>query len=445
MTVPVHVIESKRDGVPVDPAELRAFLEGYLNDEIADYQMSAFLMATLFRGMSARELDVLVATMIGSGAVLDLSALDRPRVDKHSTGGVGDKVSLALAPLAAELGVYVPMMSGRGLGHTGGTLDKLEAIPGFRTDLDLERFREVLVEVGCAMIGQTAEIAPLDRRLYDLRSVTGTVPSVPLIAASIMSKKLSEGLSALLLDVKVGSGAFLPDESQALELARTMVAIGESHGVRTEALLTAMDRPLGCAVGNTLETIEALECLAGGGPLDLRLLVVHFAARMARLGGDSRSVELVEAEAGEMLDDGRALRRMERLVAAQGGDPGVVREPARLERAPVVREVFSDAAGDVVRLDPRPLGAAVVAMGGGRTRLGEAIDPRVGVRLAVAPGHRVEKGQAIAEVHAADQASADLGERAIGRAVHVGREVTTLRPLVSHRVSAAGTERVTIG
>ena len=407
--------------------------------------MSAFLMATLFRGMDAAELDVLVTTMIGSGAVLDFGDLDRPRVDKHSTGGVGDKVSLALAPLAAELGVYVPMMSGRGLGHTGGTLDKLEAIPGFRTALDLRRFREVLVEVGCAMIGQTAEIAPLDRRLYDLRSVTGTVPSIPLIAASIMSKKLSEGLSALLLDIKVGSGAFLPDESQALDLARTMVTIGEGHGVRTEAVLTAMDRPLGCAIGNTLETIEALECLAGGGPLDLRRLVVHFAARMARLGGDSRSLEVVEATAGEMLDDGRALRRMERLVEAQGGDPRVVREPSRLERAPVVRSVVSEESGEVVRLDPRPLGAAVVAMGGGRTRLGQSIDPRVGFRLAVAPGHRVAQGETIAEVHAADQATADLGERAIRRAIRVGREMTTLRPLVSHRVSASGTERLTIG
>lgn len=445
MTVPVHVIEAKRDGVPVDTAELRAFFEGYLNDEIADYQMSAFLMATLFRGMDAAELDVLVATMIGSGAALDLGDLDRARVDKHSTGGVGDKVSLALAPLAAELGVYVPMMSGRGLGHTGGTLDKLEAIPGFRTDLDLRRFREVLEEVGCAMIGQTAEIAPLDRRLYDLRSVTGTVPSIPLIAASIMSKKLSEGLTALLLDVKVGSGAFLPDESQALDLARTMVSIGESHGVRTEAVLTAMDRPLGGAVGNTLETAEALECLAGGGPLDLRRLVVHFAARMARLGGDRRSLEAVEAEAGEMLDDGRALRRMERLVEAQGGDPGVVRDPSRLERAPVVREVLAEQAGDIVRLDPKPLGMAVVAMGGGRTKLGQSIDPRVGFRLTVAPGHRVEKGEPIAEVHAADGATADLGERAVRRALRVGREMTMLRPLVSHRVSAAGTERLTIG
>jgi pyrimidine-nucleoside phosphorylase len=445
MTVPVHLIEAKRDGASLDPAELRAFLEGYLDDEIADYQMSAFLMATLFRGMDPGELDVLVATMLGSGAVLDLGDLDRPRVDKHSTGGVGDKTSLVLAPLVAELGLYVPMMSGRGLGHTGGTLDKLEAIPGFRTDLDLGRFRAVLVDVGCAMIGQTAEIAPLDRRLYELRSVTGTVPSIPLIAASIMSKKLAEGLSALVLDVKVGSGAFLPDEAQALELARTMVTIGEGRGVRTEAVLTAMDRPLGCAVGNRLETIEALECLAGGGPSDLRRLVVHLATAMVRLAGDARAPELIEVEAGDLLDDGRALRRMERLVEAQGGDPRVVVEPDRLARAPVVREVRSGAAGEVTRLDPRPIGVAVVEMGGGRTRLGQTIDPRVGFRLAVAPGQFVEKDQVIAEVHAADESSAELGEQAISRAVRLGGEGGAHRPLISHRVSLSGTEQLAIG
>ncbi|MEQ9568618.1 MAG: thymidine phosphorylase, partial [Longimicrobiales bacterium] len=260
--IPTRVIEAKRDGGSIDSGSLRRFLTRYLDGDVEEYQMAAFLMAVVFRGLDGRELDDLVDVMIGSGASLDLSALDRPRVDKHSTGGVGDKVSIALAPLAAELGVYVPMMSGRGLGHTGGTLDKLEAIPGFRTDLDLGDFRRVLEAVGCAMIGQTAEIAPLDRRLYDLRSVTGTVPSLPLIAASIISKKLAEGLSALVLDVKVGSGAFLPDEERALTLARTMVGIGDARGVRTEALVTAMDRPLGRAVGNALETVEALECLA---------------------------------------------------------------------------------------------------------------------------------------------------------------------------------------
>ena len=247
--------------------------------------MSAFLMAVIFQGLSPEETDVLVDVMITSGATLDLSGLPGTKVDKHSTGGVGDKVSLVLAPLAAELGVVVPMMSGRGLGHTTGTLDKLEAIPGFRVDLNLERFQEVLAEVGCAMTGQTKEIAPLDRRLYALRDVTGTVASIPLIAASIMSKKLAEGLDALVLDVKVGDGAFLPDPERARALAETMVRIGVARGLRTVAVLTAMDRPLGRAVGNGLETAEAIRCLQGEGPEDLETLVVELAAEMCAAGG----------------------------------------------------------------------------------------------------------------------------------------------------------------
>ncbi|MBT8402956.1 MAG: thymidine phosphorylase, partial [Gemmatimonadetes bacterium] len=387
--IPAHVIEKKREGESIDPGTLRAFLIGYLDGVVEEYQMSAFLMAVLFRGLDPAELDTLVDTMIGSGGALDLGTLERPRVDKHSTGGVGDKVSLALAPLAAELGLYVPMMSGRGLGHSGGTLDKLEAIPGFRTDLDLERFHAVLGDIGCAMIGQTAEIAPLDRRLYDLRSVTGTVPAIPLISASIMSKKLAEDLTALVLDVKVGSGAFLPDEARALALARTMVAIGTARGVRTEAWLSAMDRPLGSAVGNGLETVEALECLAGAGPDDVRALVVHLAASMVQAGGDATSLAELRRRAATALDDGSALRRMERLVEAQGGDPRIVTEPTRIARAPETAVVEADRSGVVVQVEPRALGDAVVAMGGGRVRLGEAIDPRVGFRVLVRPGDRV--------------------------------------------------------
>ncbi|MBT8336317.1 MAG: thymidine phosphorylase, partial [Gemmatimonadetes bacterium] len=407
--IPAHVIEKKREGESIDPGTLRAFLIGYLDGVVEEYQMSAFLMAVLFRGLDPAELDTLVDTMIGSGGALDLGTLERPRVDKHSTGGVGDKVSLALAPLAAELGLYVPMMSGRGLGHSGGTLDKLEAIPGFRTDLDLERFHAVLGDIGCAMIGQTAEIAPLDRRLYDLRSVTGTVPAIPLISASIMSKKLAEDLTALVLDVKVGSGAFLPDEGRALTLARTMVAIGTARGVRTEAWLTAMDRPLGCAVGNGLETVEALECLAGAGPDDVRALVVHLAASMVQAGGDATSLAELRRRAATALDDGSALRRMERLVEAQGGDPRIVTEPTRIARAPETAVVEADRSGVVVQVEPRALGDAVVAMGGGRVRLGEAIDPRVGFRVLVRPGDRVMAGDPLAEVHAADAGGMALG------------------------------------
>ena len=442
--IPAHVIEKKREGESIDPPTLRAFLMGYLEGDVAEYQMAAFLMAVVFRGLDATELDTLVDTMIGSGGSLDLRGSDLPRVDKHSTGGVGDKVSLALAPLAAELGLLVPMMSGRGLGHSGGTLDKLEAIPGFRTDLDLERFHAVLSSVGCGMIGQTAEIAPLDRRLYDLRSVTGTVPAIPLISASIMSKKLAEDLTALVLDVKVGSGAFLPDEERALALARAMVAIGEARGVRTEAWLTAMDRPLGVAVGNGLETVEALECLAGGGPDDLRALVVHLAASMVQTGGDPATFDVLKARAAGALDDGSALRRMERLVEAQDGDPRVVSEPDRIARAPVRRTVAAERAGTILGIEPRTLGETVVAMGGGRTRLGQAIDPRVGFVLHVRPGSTVRAGDAIAEVHAADDDGAALAEVGLRRALTIGDadDGVVARALISHHVTAAGVDEI---
>jgi pyrimidine-nucleoside phosphorylase len=379
--------------------------------------------------------------MLESGAVLDLSGLGGPRVDKHSTGGVGDKVSLVLAPLAAELGLFVPMMSGRGLGHTGGTLDKLEAIPGFRTDLGLAEFERVLENVGCAMIGQTREIAPLDRRLYDLRSVSGTVACLPLLAASIMSKKLAEGLTGLVLDVKVGEGAFLPAERDALALARTMVELGEDHGVETRALLTAMDRPLGRAVGNALETAEALACLAGHGPDDLRALTIELVAEMAHVGDVVADRDAGRQAARAALDEGRALRRMERLVEAQGGDVRVVTAPRHLPQARVRRVVRATRSGLVRSVLPLGLGRAVVAMGGGRTRLGQTIDAAVGFVLDVAPGDEVRTGDALATVHAADEAGADEGAWAVDGAVTIGEggRASDLRPLVSHRVDRGGT------
>ena len=328
--IPSRIIEAKRDGASLATEELEGFLAGYLDGRVPDYQMAAFLMAVCFRGLDARETDVLVRSMLESGAVLDLGDLDGPKVDKHSTGGVGDKVSLVLAPLAAAVGLYVPMISGRGLGHTTGTLDKLEAIPGFRTGISLETFRGVLADVGCAMIGQTEEIAPLDRRLYALRDVTGTVPVIPLIAASIMSKKLAEGLDALVLDVKVGSGAFLPEESRALELARAMVSIGTARGLCTVALLTAMDRPLGRAVGNGLETREAIACLRGEGPDDLRELVVAEVGEMLRAGEPGVTEDEAQARVSGALASGAALERFVRLVEAQGGDPRVAEDPSRM-------------------------------------------------------------------------------------------------------------------
>ena len=440
--IPARLIERKRDGGVLDLEEIDRFFRAYLSGEVTDYQVSAFLMVVHFRGLTPGELDALLDVMIRSGASLDLSALPGPKVDKHSTGGIGDKVSLALAPLAAELGLVVPMMAGRGLGHTGGTLDKLEAIPGFRTNLSLERTVQVLEEVGCAVTGQTSEIAPLERRLYDLRNATGTVPSLPLIASSIMSKKLAEGIAGLLLDVKVGDGAFLPGEERALELARTMVALGEARGVRTVALLTAMDRPLGRAIGNALETREALDCLRGGGPADLRELTVSQAAEMAVLGEVVPDLATARDAALRALDGHGALARFARLVSAQGGDAGVVEDPDRLPGAPVIVECSADRSGVVTGVAPRPLGWMVVELGGGRRALGDRVDPRVGFVLRVAVGDPVAAGQVLGEVHAGDPTGAARGCAALRKAVTIGDGPARVRPLVSHRVGSGGVQRL---
>lgn len=438
--IPSRTIERKRDGEPIDRRELEGFLDAYLDGDVQDYHMAAFLMATFFRGLSGPETETLVRAMLTSGSTLDLSALDGPRVDKHSTGGVGDKVSLALAPLAAECGIRVPMMSGRGLGHTAGTLDKLEAIPGFRTSLALEEFVAVLERVGCAMIGQTAEIAPLDRRLYALRDVTGTVPVLPLIAASIMSKKLAEDLDGLVLDVKVGSGAFIPEEERALGLAGAMVDIGRSWGLTTVALLTAMDRPLGRAVGNGLETAEAIRLLAGEGPRDLEELVLTEVAEMLMVGGLDAGFVAARARARAALDSGRAFERFVVLVEAQGGDASVVDRPERLETAPVRRTVDAWRDGTVIAVEPRALGEGVVALGGGRRAMEDRIHPGVGFAQLVQPGERVDRGDALGVVHAKDAHDADLAADVLRNAVRLGEGAPETRPLVSHRVTMEGVE-----
>lgn len=457
---PVRIIEAVRDGEELDPDDLTRFLEGYTAGEVEEYQMSAFLMAVVLKGLAPEALERLVGTMLHSGAVLDLSHLPGPRVDKHSTGGVGDKVSLVLAPLAAACGLYVPMMSGRGLGHTGGTLDKLEAIPGFRTDLSLDRFVADLEAHRVAMIGQTVEIAPLDRRLYALRSVSGTVPSIPLIAASIMSKKLAEGLTGLVLDVKMGSGAFLPDRERALELARTMVDIGTRHGVPTTALPTAMDRPLGRTVGNALEVREAVECLRGEGPHDLREVTVALVVEMLAVADASEAVSprdgsevtsvpeggtLPEGEspsaAGngrdplrarvlEKLDSGAALEIFRSLVERQGGDPAIADDPDLLPGAAVVEEVRSERSGVVQGVEPLPLGRAAVELGGGRIRLGQTIDPAVGFDQLVHPGEHVSRGDLLGRVHASDPAAAQAAAERLRKAISVGSTVPTLLPLI---------------
>ncbi|MEQ1855974.1 MAG: thymidine phosphorylase [Longimicrobiales bacterium] len=437
--IPARIIEQKRDGGTLDPADLAGFLVGYLKGEVPDYQMSAFLMAVFLRGLDDAETEVFVRCMLESGCTLDFASLPGPRVDKHSTGGVGDKVSLALAPLAAELGLFVPMLAGRGLGHTGGTLDKLESIPGFRTDLSATRFKEVVRKVGCAIMGQTAEIAPLDRKLYAMRDVTGTVSSIPLIAASIMSKKLAEGLTGLLLDVKVGSGAFLPEEDRARELAEKMVSIGVGRGLPTVALLTAMDRPLGFAIGNGLEAEEAILCLRGEGPADLRELVVVQAAEMLRLGFPDLSVADADRRAETALASGAPLERFRRMVESQGGDASIVDRPERLRTAPLTLEVKADARGIVLEVAPRPLGEALIALGGGRTMMHQPVHGGVGFEVRVAPGDAVGKGDALGVVHAKDDAGARLGAEVLKRAVRIGAAdgadgAVVRRELVSARI-----------
>ena len=412
----VPLIERKRDGAALTPEEWSALIAAYTEGRVPDYQMAALLMAVVLRGLERQELAALTDAMLASGQRLSFDGWATPRVDKHSTGGVGDKVSLVLAPLVAACGVAVPMMSGRGLGHTGGTLDKLEAIPGFRTTLSLAETKQQVMRLGCAMIGQTPEIAPADRRLYALRDVTGTVEAIPLIAASIMSKKLAEGLNALVLDVKHGSGAFLPERNDGLELARTMIALGEDRGCPTAALLTAMDRPLGRACGNALETEEAILALRGEGPPDL--------------------MEVTYA-----LGSGLAAEKFEQLIEAQGGNPRVVEDPAVLPQALAVEVYAAAATGVVVRIEPRTIGRAVVAMGGGRLRVEDTVDPTVGFVISVKPGDKVLAGEPIASVYARDASGVELACEALGRAIVIADRLTAKPlPLVSHRVTKAGVE-----
>lgn len=432
------LIRRKRDGEKLAAGELSAFLTGYLQGSVTDYQMAALLMAVYFRGLDDDELDVLVESMLRSGDVLDHGAIDGPKVDKHSTGGVGDKVSLILAPLAAALGVRVPMMSGRGLGHSGGTVDKLESIPGFRTTLSSAEVTRQLETVGCVLMTQTESIAPLDRRLYALRDVTATVESIPLISASIMSKKLAEGIDGLVLDIKRGSGAFVPELDRALELARTMIRIGERYDCQVVALLTAMDRPLGYAIGNALEVEESVLVLQGGGPPDVRELTVALAAEMLASGGLAHGAEALR-QADAALADGRALETMRRVVEAQGGNPAVLDDPALLPQAPVRAVIEADRDGWVVEMDVKAIGDASVMLGAGRIAVGGRIDPAVGFHMTVRPGVRLAKGQPIATVHAATPDAAQAARERLLGAIRLSEDdAAEPLPLISHRVDRDG-------
>jgi pyrimidine-nucleoside phosphorylase len=433
------LIERKRDGGALTPSEWQSVIAAYLKEEIPDYQMAAMLMAICWRGLTPVELAELTQAMLHSGARLDFGAGPGPRVDKHSTGGVGDKVSLVLAPLVASCGVGVPMMSGRGLGHTGGTTDKLESIPGLSTTLTLEQVRTQVERIGVAMFGQTDDVAPADRRLYALRDVTGTVPSVPLIAASIMSKKLAEGLGGLVLDVKTGSGAFMTDPGRAIELARAMVDLGQARGCRTAAYVTAMDRPLGRAIGNALEVEEALLALEGKGPDDLQTVTRVLAVEMLLLAGRGTDRVALARVVDDALGSGKALGKFRELIEAQGGNPAIVDDPGVLPQAAVVELFEAPVAGVIASVAPRPLGQAVVGMGGGRQRLGDQVDHSVGFVVSGRPGARVLKGEPIASVFARDDAGARLGLAALSQAITFGDAPAPL-PLISHRITSAGVE-----
>ena len=396
-------------------------------------------MAVYFRGLDAAELAALTDAMIDSGDRLRFDGHPVPVADKHSTGGIGDKVSLLLAPMVASCGVAVPMMSGRGLGHTGGTLDKLESIPGFRTDLSLAEARAQIDRLGCAMLGQTPEIAPADKRLYALRDVTATVESIPLIAASIMSKKLAEGLNGLVLDVKTGSGAFLREIERAIELARTMIGLGEARGCPTVALLTAMDRPLGRACGNALEVEEAIEGLRGSGPADLMAVTYALGVEMLLLVGVATSAEDARRRLEDAVRSGRALERFARVIEAQGGNPKVVEDPGVLPQAQAVEVYRAERGGVVEAVEPRRLGRAIVELGGGRTKVDDSVDPTVGFVVTVKPGDAVRAGEPIASVFARDEAGIALGMSALREAVTIG-DAGRLSPLISHRITARGVE-----
>ena len=402
----VDLLRCVRDGAEVSGADLRAFVQGISSGSIPDYQASAFLMAVYQRGLSPDSITALTLAMRDSGQVIDLRHVPGIKVDKHSTGGVGDKISLPLAPLVAACGVPVPMVSGRGLGHTGGTLDKLQSIPGFRIDFGIERFRDTVRRVGVCLMGQTGDLAPADKKLYALRDVTATVESIPLITASILAKKLAEGIDALVLDVKVGRGAFMKDLASARQLAESLVRVGQGAGLRMRALLTRMEEPLGSTIGNALEVRESIAILRGHGPADTTDLTLALAAEMLHLGGVAPSVAAARAQAEAALRDGRALAKFAEVIEAHEGNPRVIDDPSLLPQAPQRSEICAARSGRVQSMDSFALGMVAMRLGAGRERAEDTVDPAVGIELLCAVGDSVQAGQAMARVHHRGDASA---------------------------------------
>lgn len=410
------LIKKKRDGEALTPAEIQFLVEGYTSGRIPDYQMSALTMAIFLQGMTREETVALTECMLHSGMVVDLSRIPGKKVDKHSTGGVGDKISLPLAPAVAAAGVPVPMISGRGLGHTGGTLDKLESIPGFQVDLTLDRYIEILEQVGVCLIGQTQDIAPADKKLYALRDVTATVESIPLITASILSKKLAEGIDGIVFDVKTGSGAFMKQDEDALKLAQNLVNIAAMMGKDAVALITDMNQPLGYAVGNTLEMLESIDVLRGEGPEDVAALTIELGAYMLKLGGAAASIEQGRAEIRRVLSDGSAFEKFRRLVELQGGDATVIADPSRFRRASHQRPVYAEMAGYVEAIQSEQIGVASMLIGAGRERLDSPIDHAVGIMLRKKVGDYVEVGEPLCMVEYNDAAQLEAAVSLIRQA-----------------------------
>lgn len=433
---PVEIIARKRDGETLTEAEIQGLIAQFMSGAVADYQMTAFLMATFFRGLDDAETVALTEAMLHSGKVLNLSDVPGIKVDKHSTGGVGDKVSICLAPLVAACGVPVPMVSGRGLGHTGGTLDKLEAIPGFRTDLTTDDFARITKEIGTCMIGQTKDIAPADKRIYALRDVTATVESIPLIVASILSKKLAEGIDALVLDVKCGKGAFMKDEARAKALATALVRVGTRAKKRVVAVLTRMDSPLGNAVGNANETAEALYVLHGKGPADLVECTMVLAEEMLIVGGKSKTREEARKALEKAISSGDAIRVMEKMVSAQGGDASVVAHPEKLAIAKTAIAVKATRSGFVTGIDALAIGLAGVAMGAGRTRADQKVDPAVGIHLEKKPGSAVRSGDTVATLFVHSENDGRAIEERVANAFTYGDAAPSELPLVVDRIGA---------
>ncbi len=431
--VPQWIIEKKRDGHTLTESEIREFIAGYTDGSIPDYQMAALAMAIFFQGMHIDEVTVLTDAMLRSGETLDLSPLAVPTADKHSTGGIGDKVSLILAPIVASCGVAVPMLSGRGLGITGGTLDKLESIPGYRTDLSNARFMAVLREVGCSIIGQTAQLAPADKKFYALRDVTATVPSIPLISASIMSKKLAEGADTLVLDVKWGRGAFMKARPQAAELARTMVDIGTRMNRRMVAVLTDMNQPLGHTAGNALEVVESIEALQGHGPADLMEVTERLSAWMIHLSGKAATLADATTMVRDSLASGRAWQTFVRMVEAHGGDPASL-NPAGLPRARTTLPIEAPSDGIIADVDADGIGRAVLILGAGRRKVTDPVDHAVGLSGLVKIGQPIKQHEPLCTLHVNDDAALAEATTLVRQAIRITAEPPVQTPLIGDTI-----------